>query len=84
MSCFGWLDVGTFLDEAFVFPTSQFYGEEFKGFFLSSLRLSLSPLNYPHFLRFCDFSFLRAPATLFFLSQVQYSSFLDFISFRLK
>ena len=33
MSCFGWLDVGTFLDEAFVFPMSQFYGEEFKRLF---------------------------------------------------
>lgn len=66
------------------FPRLNFMGRNLKGFFLSSLRLSLSPLNYPHFLRFCDSSFLRAPATLFFLSQVQYSSFLDFTSFHLK
>ena len=54
MSRFGWLDVGTFLNETFGFPVSQFFKEVFKGFLLPffpfftlivSLTFVLSPFS---------------------------------------
>lgn len=54
MSRFDWLDVGTFLNETFGFPMSQFFEEVFKGFLLpffpfftliASLTSVLSPFS---------------------------------------
>lgn len=33
MSCYNWLDVGMFLDEAFGFPVSHFLGKPLNAFF---------------------------------------------------
>ena len=53
MSCFDWLDVGTFLDKAFGFPVSRFLGKPLNAFFF----LLSSPFLLLHFYVFSIFVF---------------------------
>ena len=81
MSCFGWLDVGTFLDEALGFPASWFFGEGFKYIFLLSSFLIFVFSPFLHFLHFWVLSFLwiQAVLLLFFSSKIFPFSMPDFL-----
>ena len=70
MSCFDWLDMGTFLNEVFGFPVSRFLGKPLNAFFFLLFPSFLFSSSFLRFLHFCASSFLRAQVALLFPPQV--------------